>query len=124
MTKTPKRDAWVDARDAFDELDCDAYAYPSDEEYDALESAAEAAKAEFLASGEPHLYEIQDDTASEQVEAADMAAALEEAKAWAREGDWGDDGTAWIRVRVRDIATDEGPAAALSTWSAAERGEG
>lgn len=108
---TPLRDAWLAAKADFDDVDRDATAYPSDDQYDALEQAAEAAKAAFLASGEPHLYEMRDDGGTtEEVSAGSMAEALEEAESWTRQVDWMDSDepvTVWVTVRVRDLATDE-----------------
>lgn len=111
MTTTPKRDAWLDAQAKFDAVDRDPDANPSDEEYDALEAAADRAKADFLASGEDHLYEAWDDGgATLEISASSMEEAVEEAESWCRGGDWlegGDDDTYYITVRVRDLATDD-----------------
>lgn len=110
MTKTtPKRDAYLAAKAAAEaswESEADTV-----EQSEALDAAAEVAKAEFLASGEPHLYELRDDSgpSDDLVSAQSMADALEEAESWVRGGDWlmDGEGTAYVTARIRDLATDE-----------------
>ena len=110
-TNTPLRDAWLAAEKAFDDIDCDAGAYPTDEEYDALEQAAATAKARFPASDEPHLYALHDDSgATTEVSANLMTEALRKAEEWVRTIDWIDSGqpsTVFLTVTVRDLATSE-----------------